>query len=97
MALVSPMSLTRPKLNAGGEYQMENERMTIEEIRTAYDGEWVLLGDPQTNNMLEILGGKILSHSKDRTALQNEALKIRPRHSAVLYIGDLSESMIVIF
>lgn len=40
--------------------------MTIEEIETQFDGEWVLIGDPETNQYLEVVRGKVLSHSVDR-------------------------------
>ena len=41
--------------------------MTLQEIEEEFDGEWVLVGEPQTNEHLEVLSGKVLHHSKDRT------------------------------
>ena len=38
---------------------MEQE-MTIEEIESQFDSEWVLVGDPETNEHLEVLRGKVL-------------------------------------
>jgi hypothetical protein len=43
-----------------------DQEMTIEEIRSQFDSEWVLLEDPKTDEELNILGGKVLHHSKDR-------------------------------
>ena len=40
--------------------------MTIEEIESQFDGEWVLIGDPETNEALEVMRGKVLCHSVDR-------------------------------
>lgn len=40
--------------------------MTIEEIETQFDGEWVLVGDPETNESLEVMRGKVLCHSANR-------------------------------
>ena len=42
-----------------------NEEMTIEEIESRFDSEWVLIEDPRTDEQLKILGGKVLYHSKD--------------------------------
>ena len=40
--------------------------MTIEEIETQFDGEWVLIGDPELDEFLQVTRGKVLSHSVDR-------------------------------
>ena len=40
--------------------------MTIEEIETQFDGEWVLVGDPETDEYLQVIRGKVLCHSRDR-------------------------------
>ena len=36
--------------------------MTAEEMRTQFESEWVLVENPQTNDALEVLQGKILHH-----------------------------------
>ena len=41
-----------------------SESMTIEEIETRFDSEWVLLEDPETDENL-IKGGKLLSAGLD--------------------------------
>jgi predicted acetyltransferase len=43
-----------------------SDRLTLAEIEAQFVSEWVLIEDPQTNNALEVQGGKILYHSKDR-------------------------------
>ncbi len=40
--------------------------MTISEIESEFDSEWVLVDEPETNEQLEVLKGKVLHHSKDR-------------------------------
>jgi hypothetical protein len=70
-----------------------NELMSYAEMKTAFDGEWVLIGDPQTTRTLEITGGKILWHSKDRDEVYRKAVELKPKHSAVLYLGKLPEGM----
>ena len=40
--------------------------MTIEEIETQFDGEWVLVGDPETDVHDQVARGKVLCHSPNR-------------------------------
>ena len=61
--------------------------MTSGEIRSRFKSEWVLLEDPETDEFLEIKGGKVLWHSKDRDEVYSKALELRPKHSAFLYTG----------
>lgn len=46
---------------------MENTYVSFEEAKLLYPDEWLLLGNPVTSeNGLNILGGYILYHSKDK-------------------------------
>ncbi len=46
---------------------MENTYISFEDAKLLYPDEWLLLGNPVTDeNGLNILGGYILYHSKDR-------------------------------
>lgn len=40
--------------------------MTIEEIESQFDGEWVLVGDPELDPHLKVARGQVLCHSVDR-------------------------------
>lgn len=73
-----------------------SELLTIAEIRTRYASEWILLEDPETGPHLEVVGGRLLFHSKDRDEVYRQALKRRPRHSAVLYTGSLPGDVAVV-
>ena len=44
--------------------------MTIEEIETQFDGEWVLVGDPETDYTLKVTRGWVLCHSSNRDEVQ---------------------------
>ena len=70
--------------------------MTIEEIRSQFDSEWVLVEDPQTNEALEVVGGKVLHHSKDRDEVYRKAVSLRPKRSAVVYTGEFPEDTAVV-
>lgn len=66
-----------------------NEVMTIEEINTQFDSEWVLLEDPETAPSLEVKAGRVLWHSKDRDEVYRKARELHPKDSAFLYTGKL--------
>lgn len=74
---------------------MEKE-MTIAEIENQFDSEWVLVEEPQTNDDLEVLKGKVLHHSKDRDEVYRKAVTLRPRRSAILYTGEMPEDTAVV-
>jgi hypothetical protein len=63
------------------------EILTIKEIEERYPDEWVLLENPEVDEDLNVLGGTLLHHTKDRIELDQRALELRPRHSAFLYTG----------
>lgn len=44
---------------------MEDKYVTIEEAKIQYPDEWLLLGNPVTDN-LNVIGGILLYHSKDK-------------------------------
>ena len=67
--------------------------LTHEEIYKQYDSEWVLLEDPETSETLEILKGTVLWHSKDREEVYRKAMELRPKHSAVLFMGKPPKGM----
>ena len=70
--------------------------MTIEEIMSQFDSEWVLIEDPITDEALRILGGRALHHSKDRDEVYRKVVSLRPKRSAVLYTGEIPEDTAVV-
>ena len=70
------------------------EVLTMKEIEARFPSEWVLLADPQSDEHLEVLGGTLLFHSKDRDEVHRYAMELpAPRHIAVLYTGPFPEDM----
>lgn len=67
--------------------------MTIEEIEKQFDHQWVLIADPQTDDALEVKGGRVLYHSKDRDEFDRNSLGFKAARFAVLYIGKMSDEM----
>jgi hypothetical protein len=65
--------------------------LTLEEIRERFASEWVLVGDPQTGEALDLQAGKVLYHSKDRDEVYRKAIELRPRRCAFLFTGEMPE------
>jgi hypothetical protein len=72
------------------------ETMTYAEILSRFESEWVLLDSPETNDVLEVTGGTVIWHSKDRDEVYRKARELRPVHSAILYTGFLPDEAVVI-
>jgi hypothetical protein len=72
------------------------ESLSIQEIQERYDGEWVLIGDPEVDASLNVQRGQVLWHSKDRDEVYRQARKLKPKHCAFLFLGGLPEDMEVV-
>ena len=73
-----------------------NKEMTMEEIESQFDSEWVLIEDPRTDEGLKILSGRVLHHSKDRDEVYRKAVSLRPKRSALIYTGEIPEETAVV-
>ena len=49
-----------------------------------------------TDEALNVLGGKVLCHSKDRDEVYRRAVSLRPKRSAVVYTGEIPEGTAVV-
>jgi hypothetical protein len=63
------------------------ETLTIEEIKARFDNEWILIDEPITDEALEVHGGKVLLHSKDRDEFDRRALEFKLKRFAVVFTG----------
>ena len=72
------------------------EVLTIAQIEARFDSEWILVGDPQTNEALEVQSGRVLWHSKDREEVYRKAVELRPKRSAMLYTGKMPKDTAVV-
>jgi len=72
------------------------EILSFSEIKKRYDAEWVLIGDPETDDNLNIKEGIVLWHSKDRDEVYRKAREIHPNHSAILYTGQIPDDVAVV-
>jgi len=70
--------------------------MTIAEIESQYDAEWILVEDPETDDDLQVQGGKVVAHSKDRDEVYRHAVATRPKRFAVIYTGYIPKHTAII-
>ena len=61
-----------------------SEVLTITEIQSQFHSEWILVGDPQTDDSLQVQSGKVIYHSKDRDEVYRKAVELRPKRFAML-------------
>ena len=73
-----------------------DEYLTMAEIKERYDGEWVIIDQPELDGNRDVSGGKLVFHSKDRLEVDRKSLELRLHYSAVLYIGRITADMVYV-
>ena len=63
------------------------EIMTYAEMVSAFDGEWVLIGEPELTPMNEVIRGAVHFHSISRDEVYREAMQRSLNRVAILYMG----------
>lgn len=70
--------------------------LTIAQIHAQFASEWVLIEAPQTDDVLEVQGGRIRWHSKDRDEVYRKAVALRPARFAIFYTGQMPENTAIV-
>lgn len=70
--------------------------LTVEEMHDLFLSEWILIADPLADEALEVQSGVVLYHSHDRDEVYREAVRLKPRHFAVLYTGRQPEETAIV-
>ena len=81
---------------AGERKECIMQEMTMKEIESSFDSEWVLVGDPVTDDGHNVLRGKVLHHGKDRDEVYRKGLELRPERVAILYLGRPAEGTAIV-
>ena len=55
-----------------------NDVLTLGEIEARFPSEWVLIGDPQTDESQHLLSGTVLFHSTNRDEVDRKLLGVAP-------------------
>jgi hypothetical protein len=74
----------------------QSEVLTLTQIESRFDSEWVLVEDPQTDASLAVKGGTVRWHGKDRDEVYRKAIELRPRRFAVLYTGKMPKDTAIV-
>ena len=69
--------------------------MTLEEIEKQFDGEYVLVENPVTNEQLEVLRGVVRHHSFKRAEVYEAAIRLKLKDSAFLFVGEMPDSVVM--
>jgi hypothetical protein len=70
--------------------------LTIAEIESQFESEWVLLAEPQLGSQKEILGGNVIAHSKDRDEIYRQAGPAAAQRFAIVYTGRLPKDAAIV-
>jgi hypothetical protein len=71
-----------------------DEVLTTEEIQARYAPDWVLIAEPQTDEMQRLLRGRVIFHSPDRAAVWDKVGELNLDRVAVRYLGEYPEHMV---
>ena len=69
-----------------------NDLRTLEQMKAEFPSEWILIGEPETEDGSRLLGGRVLFHSANRDDVYQKALELRLPHFAVRYLGSMPEN-----
>jgi len=73
-----------------------DEVLTIEEIEARFAPDWVLIGEPQTDELLGLRAGKVLFHSPDQDEVCRKAMEYPPGRYALRFLGTLLEDVVLV-
>lgn len=69
--------------------------MTMAEMEKSFDSEWVLVGDPEFNDRMEVVRGTVLYHSGDKEEVYRKDREIQPRSAAYVYTGPPPDNVLI--
>jgi hypothetical protein len=73
-----------------------DELLTFDEIKARYAPDWVLIGEPQTDEYQRVVAGKVLFHSPNREEVYQKAIELRPGDFAFRYLGTIPDDMVFV-
>jgi hypothetical protein len=73
-----------------------DEILTIEEIEARYAPEYVLIGDPTTDEYMAVRSGRVLFHSMDREEVTLKVREYPPGRYALRYLGSFPDDMALV-
>ena len=68
--------------------------LTLEEIEARYAPDWVLIDEPKTDEIQQLLGGRVVERSTSRSELYRRAKELGLHHVAVLKLGPVRTDLV---
>ena len=75
---------------------MDDEVMTLAEMEERFKSEWILVADPETDESLEIIRGRVVHHSPDRDEVYRKAVELKLKDSGIVYTGEMPEDTAIV-
>jgi hypothetical protein len=72
------------------------EVLSFDEIKARFAPDWVLIGDPEVDELQEVVAGTVLFHSRSRAEVYQKAIELRPGHFAFRFLGTIPEDMVFV-
>lgn len=72
------------------------ESLTLREMETRFDSEWLLVADPVTDSNSRLLSGTVVFHSKSRDEVDRRDGELGLRAAAIVFTGSIPENAAVV-
>jgi hypothetical protein len=70
--------------------------LTWDEIVEKYPDEWVLIDEPETTALLDVVRGRVVAHDISASVVERCAFRMRLRDSALLFTGEPDPSVVFV-
>ena len=70
--------------------------MTLAEIEEQFDGEYVLVENPEVNEDAEVISGVVRHHSFSRNEVYDAAVRLKLKSTAILFNGEVPDNLVLI-
>ncbi len=71
-----------------------DETLTMDEIKVRYAPDWVLIDEPETDEMQRLLRGRVVFHGSDSDECWDKARELKLERAAVRYLGEPPEHVV---
>lgn len=69
--------------------------LSIEEMRSQYANEWLLIAYTELDDAMNVIRGEVLAHSIDRDEIYQKLLSTKSKSVAVEYTGAVPDDLVV--
>jgi hypothetical protein len=73
-----------------------SEDLTVSEIRSRFNSEWVLVANPRTDKANNVQSGTVLAHRRDRDEVYRHAAALKPARFAMLFTGEIPKDTAIV-